>query len=67
MEFSQRLRDYGDLEFEPEWMVVATWNEATPYYGRINQDEVCLSCLPSVSWQLVAFRTNQRWTKIIKQ
>ncbi len=46
MEFSQRLREYSDLEFEPEWMVVATWNEATPYYGRVNQDEVRCHCFP---------------------
>ena len=42
-EFSDRLDSYsgGDPDdFEPEWMVVATWRKATPFYGRSNNEEV---------------------------
>ena len=41
---SDRLASYSDseLNFEPKWMMVATWNNATPYYGRYNREEVSL-------------------------
>ena len=30
-----------NIDFEPEWLLVVTWKDATPYYGRLNRDEVC--------------------------
>lgn len=42
-EFSDRLYTYteGDSgDFKPNWMIVATWYKATPYYGRSNINEV---------------------------
>ena len=40
-EFSDRLNSYEvDEDFVPEWLLVATWSKATPYYGRRNEDEV---------------------------
>lgn len=44
-EFQSRLATYSgenDVEFETEWLLVVTWKEATPYYGRSNNDEVQL-------------------------
>ena len=43
-EFRSRLSTYSgeqNVDFEPEWLLVVTWKDATPYYGRINHDEVC--------------------------
>lgn len=43
-EFRSRLTMYSDeqyMDFEPEWLLVVTWKDATPYYGRFNRDEVC--------------------------
>ena len=40
-EFSERLSEYdSDVDFDPTWMLVATWYKVTPYYGRSNKDEV---------------------------
>ena len=42
-EFSDRLNTYtggNPGNFNPNWMIVATWYKATPYYGRSNTDEV---------------------------
>ena len=34
----------SDVNFEPEWLLVVTWKDATPWYGRNNNDEVS-ACL----------------------
>ena len=42
-EFQTRVVKYtGDasIEFDAEWLMVVTWKDATPYYGRRNEDEV---------------------------
>lgn len=42
-EFSDRLDTYTEgnpSDFKPNWMIVATWYKATPYYGRSNMNEV---------------------------
>ena len=47
-EFSDRLYDYTDgssKNFKPRWLTVATWNKASPYYGRSNSDEVSIICI----------------------
>ena len=49
-EFQTRLARYADdasLGFHPEWLIVVTWNDATPYYGRSNADEVYREMLSS--------------------
>lgn len=44
--FAQRLSEHTTNSqgvatgFDPDWMLVVTWYQATPYYGRFNQDEV---------------------------
>ncbi len=46
--FASRLGQYTTnsqsvaTDFEPEWMLVVTWYQATPYFGRSNDDEVSL-------------------------
>lgn len=30
------------MGFVPQWLLVATWSKATPYYGRRNEDEVIM-------------------------
>lgn len=43
-EFTSRLITYSgeeNVDFDPEWLMVVTWKDATPYYGRFNEDEVC--------------------------
>ena len=42
-EFSDRLSVYSNssgVDFEPEWLLVVTWKDATPWYGRNNNEEV---------------------------
>ena len=42
-EFQTRVVKYtGDasIKFDAEWLMVVTWKDATPYYGRRNEDEV---------------------------
>ena len=52
-DFRERLRLYavsGGVDFSPEWMVVFTWSNAVPYYGRYNMDEVCMCvCLFAIA------------------
>ena len=42
-EFQTRLVNYSgiNVNFDAEWLMVVTWKDATPYYGRRNTDEVC--------------------------
>ncbi len=43
--FAERLESYvgPDTGFQPEWMTVVTWNEATPYYWRSYSGQVRIS------------------------
>ena len=44
-EFSRRLATYTNeenIDFIAEWLMVVTWKDGTPYYGRANRDEVKL-------------------------
>ena len=40
--FSERLQGYvgASVSFQPEWMAVITWNQATPYYWRYYDEQV---------------------------
>ena len=42
-EFHKRLAMYSgeeSIDFNAEWLMVVTWKDSTPYYGRFNRDEV---------------------------
>ena len=42
-EFYDRLSRYSDdtsSDFNPYWLMIVTWYQATPYYGKYNNDEV---------------------------
>ena len=48
MTFTARLDTYSNSvasDFYPDWMLVVTWYNSTPYYGRYNEEEVgCTRC-----------------------
>ena len=48
-EFNTRLANYAGINFDAEWLMVVTWKDATPYYGRRNTDEVCYKITCSYS------------------